>query len=250
MAESFQIVDRIVRILSIVKDHPDIGLSELSRQAELPKATIHRIVSKLSHEDFLRNVDGRYRLGYRFILFGSAARDQNDVASLAREKIRELRDEVDETVHLAVLSGERVVFLEKMESRQVIRHWTILGEPLPLHASASSKLLAAFLLPWDHVLQNIEGASGEFPRYTANTRTSVIAVEQEFAEIRKKDYAVSIEERYEGVIGIAVPVRGRDETLRAALSLAGPSGRFDADARAEYLPRLRAYSEEIGQSLV
>src|SRR5690606_23029929 len=139
----------------------------------------------------------------------------NPLGEIAVGPMRALRDDVNETVHLAVVEGDAALYVEKVESTQVLRHWTRLGEPLPLHCGAAAKCLAEFAFEPERV-ERLLRRSDPLPRYTDRTITDVDEFLAELDRIRSEGVAVSRSEQYEGVTGISVPVyRPRDRSKLA-----------------------------------
>ena len=241
-----------VDVLDLVADRPGIGLADLARRLELSKSAAHRLVHTLLDSGYLREGDGGsgYVLGYRLIALGRAAEKANPLGELAAGPMRALRDDVNETVHLAVLEGDAALYVEKVESTQVLRHWTRLGEPLPLHCGAAAKCLAAFAFDPARLAELLR-PQDPLPRYTDQTITHLDDLLAELERIRTAGFAVSRSEQYEGVTGIAAPLYRPGDRGRAiaAVSLAGPSTRFSDAAVEEWSAKLRATAHEIEQRL-
>lgn len=239
-----------VAVLNLIADQPGVMLADIARDTQISKSAAHRLVHTLADYGFIRTDDaGGCVLGYRLIALGRSAARSNPLSEIAVRPMRTLRDDVNETVHLAVVDGDVPVYIEKVESTQVLRHWTKLAEPLPLHCGAASKCLAAFAFDAQR-LASVLG-DGPLPAYTDHTLTDVAQVLAEVDDIRASGLAISRGEQYEGVAGISVPIFGPNDRRRAvaAVSLAGPSTRFDDDAIARWSERLRSAAREIEERL-
>lgn len=245
-----QQLNRATRILKFVGNTPDAGVSTIARQLREPKASVHRITRSLLHEGLLRQSSaGKFSLGYLLVALGECAGAQTALRDVALPYMTKLRDDVNETTHLAVMVNKRPVYIAKVECFQVIRHWTRLGEPLELHCGASSKCLAAYTLSKHEVLDSACHNSGYFQKYTENTLTSPEALFYDFELARKRHYSISIEERYNGVLGIAVPLFDFTNRVVGSVSVAGPVERFGEQRQSELLASLQNVGTQISRKL-
>lgn len=241
-----------LRVLQLVGDEPGISLAAIARRLERSKPAVHRFVHTLIDYGFVRENDEQsgYLLGYRVIALGRAAERSSSLREVSVGPMRKLRDDVNETVHLAVLDTDAPVYIEKVESTQVLRHWTRLGERLPLHCGAASKCLAAFAFDSGRIRQVLHEQQQPLTRYTDRTVTDVATFLADLDRIRETGLATSRSEFYDGITGISVPIyRATDPTAVAAVSLAGPSTRFTPESIDEWSAKLRATAREIEQQL-
>ena len=167
-----------------------------------------------------------------------------DLRALAKPHLDELAQATQETVLLAVLSGNEMVFVEKIDSGQPIRYIAQVGTRRPLHCTASGKLHLAFL-PAARVDAYI--AEVGLTRYTPNTITDRRRIAAELARIRARGYAVADGEFLPDLLGVAVPVRRRgNEDVLAAVLVAGPAFRMRRQVR-RLLPLVQRTAELIGR---
>jgi DNA-binding IclR family transcriptional regulator len=129
-------------------------------------------------------------------------------------------------VHLAVLDGLEVVYVERRESPGAVRVFGRLGNRGPAHATATGKLLLAFLPPaeLDRRLAGVRLA-----RKTPYTITSKEQLREELPRIRARGWAENVNEAEMGFASISAPIRGPVGEVVAALSVAGPVQRLDGD---------------------
>src|SRR5712671_3175996 len=113
-------VANAIRLLKVFsEDEYEIGISNLAKRLGLAKSTVHRLASTLIAEKILeQNVqDGRYRLGLLLFELGSLVRRKMDVSAEARPLLKALMEQTGETVHLALLEDQAVLYINRIESR-------------------------------------------------------------------------------------------------------------------------------------
>jgi DNA-binding IclR family transcriptional regulator len=200
-------------------------LAEISSDTTIPKPTAHRILATLEKHGFVQQMNsGRYALGMRLAALGLFAASGSDLLSAGKPILDRLVVECGETVHLGVLQGKSLLYIDRREPDDAAVRLAALPSPLTsLYASASGKVLLAF--SDDSLLREV--IAGGLVRYTASTKADPDDLAAEIENIRTQGYAVNEQERYEGVRAIGVPIRKRDGTVVGALSAAGPVQRVD-----------------------
>jgi len=204
---------------------PEWGVSDLARRLGVAKSTTHRVLATLTDEGLLeQNADsGRYRLG--LAVFDLAAAVQSlDLHEAAMAAMTDLRNRTGETVQLAVLDGREVVYVERLDSPNLLRLFRDLGRRNSAHSSASGKALLAFSPPEavDRLLR-----SWKLRARTPHTITTVTALRAELSHVRERGYACNRNEYEIGVVSVAAPIHDASGTTVAAVSVAGPSSRLD-----------------------
>ncbi|CAN5649444.1 IclR family transcriptional regulator [soil metagenome] len=212
-------VEQSARLLELVAGHPHgIRLSELTRQLKLPKATVYRTAVSWRQLGYLDQLEGgEYVIGSRVFLIASAYRARLDLGHVARPALIDLNRRSGETVHLAVLDGDAMVYLDKVEGRQPIQVYTAVGTRAPLHATASGKAVIAHI---DRLMERWP----EMPlrRFTDRTITTRRGLARELEQIREQGYAVNTGEWHAEVAGVGVPVFDHSGSAIAAVSITFP----------------------------
>ncbi|MEV0610670.1 IclR family transcriptional regulator [Polymorphospora rubra] len=203
------------------------SLGEVARTAGVTKPTAHRMLALLEERGYVRRLPNReYALGPRLITLGDYARGRNTLVTVAGPVLDRLVRQCGETVHLGVVSGRSLLFVERREPADEAVRLAVLPSSLTsLHASAAGKVLLAF--GPDTLLEQVieKGLS----RYTAHTITSSDELRAELRQVCAQGYALNEQERNEGIRAVAVPVLTADGRCAAALSAAGPIRRLTAD---------------------
>ncbi|MBI3976311.1 MAG: IclR family transcriptional regulator [Armatimonadetes bacterium] len=219
-------------LLAFLREGRALGISDISRIVRLPKATVHRLVTVLVQRGFLARdpSNAHYRIGLAPFRLGNLFLAQTEVRQAALPVIHELAQATGETVNLNVVIDRRRVCIEKAESRHDIRHFVELGRPSPLYAGASGKALLAFLDPPEIEAVMAEGLRGVAPR----TITAPERLLRSLAEIRRRGYAMSTDERVAGASAVSAPLRNGSGRVVASLTISGPSYRFTPSRVRQY----------------
>ena len=231
-----QSVDRALGILLAFQDGPALlGPTELSRRLGLSKSAIHALLVSLERTGFVYRDDaaGKYGLGPRLAQLAGLWAEGETTRALARPTLEELARELNETVFLGIIRGNRAVYADRIESQQRLRVVGEIGEVIPLHATALGKVFLAHL----PAVRLRDALAGPLEAFTARTITDPEQLRAECAAIRDRGYAVSDGERDELTLGVAAAVRGPTGEVRAALTAAGPRGRFDVARSAALVVR-------------
>ena len=229
---------RVVDILELVMSARDgLALRELSAQLLAPKSSLLPLLRTLAAREYLeQRPGGEYRLGRRALELGLGRATPRGLPEIARPALRALMERSGETVFLGTLSGDgaAVVFVDKVDSDQVIRYAGGVGDRRPLHATSSGKVILAFLpAPQrEKILRALP-----LKRYTDHTMTSLPALRAALEEVRQTGLCVNLDELAVGAAGIAAPIFDRDGLVAGACAIGGPTDRVR--------PRLRSLAAEV-----
>ncbi len=224
-----QAIERSCIILDhLSKGKKSYSIQELSSELNLPKPTIHRILSTIRYFGFVAQDEAskEYRLGFRLVELGHIVLDQIDLRKVAEPFLTELANRVEETVHLVILDQGEIVYLDKVENAsdpRSLRMVSRIGMRNYAHSCAVGKVLLA-LLP-DSERDEIIAQKG-LPRMTENTIVNLSKLNKHLADVRAQGYAVDDEENEEGIRCVAAPVRNDQGSVIAAISISGPTVRM------------------------
>jgi DNA-binding IclR family transcriptional regulator len=220
--------DRVLRVLeSFDPSERDVSLGEIAERVALPKSSVHRLLATLIGHGLVERdpATRRYRLGIRLFELGSAAIHERGLHSAAHPALEQLSSSTGETCHLAMLSGTEAVYVYKLDGPSSIIMSSRVGGRAPCHATSIGKVLAAW--GGEDLFRVLR--TRQLRPYTPNTITTVKALEAELDRVREQGYALDLEEFEEGLRCIAAPVRDHSARVVAALGIAGPRRRFEAD---------------------
>jgi DNA-binding IclR family transcriptional regulator len=218
--------DRALDVLTLfTEERPVWSGAEISEELGVARSTGYRYLSSLVLSGFIVEGDGGYQLGPRIFQLARVARRRIGLVEVAMPVMQELSGQVEETVLLTRRSGSAVVCLERVEARRTIRLSYEVGHVLPINAGAAAEALLAWLPPTEvaHLLRD-----APLQRFTANTLVDPKMISERLTQIREDGYAMTRGEIDPDVLGIAAPIRGYDDSVRAAISVAALSSRVSA----------------------
>ena len=233
--------------LFLVHDEP-MGITDLSRELGLSKATAFRIVHTLAAAEILeRDRDqGKYRLGRKLLQLGSAVLARLDVADVAMPHLELLMRRYQEEVHVGVFVQGEVVYISKVEAFQLQRMNSRVGLRAPAFCTSIGRVLLAYQP--DVVIQGV--LAGPILPYTPRTVTDPDALRSILREVVERGYATSFEEYEIGLNSVGAPVFGAQGAVIAGVSVSGPAHRLNNAKVSQMLPELReatrAISVEMG----
>ncbi len=204
-------------------DEDDLGISEIANRTGLRVSTAHRIVRALCGGGLMDqdHRSDRYRLGRTLVLLGQQAANQLGLEE-ARPVLEQLAAESGESASLGTRHGNEVVVVLVASSSQRLRFDHEQGGRIGLHASGMGRALLAFSTKEVAAAVPVDI---ELDRYTDRTIVDRDALLADLQAIRTRGYAINDQGRFEGVVGIAAPLIGRDGTARAAVGVQGPTSR-------------------------
>jgi IclR family KDG regulon transcriptional repressor len=223
---SIKALQRGMKVLDALLDaRAPLSLKQICAHTGLPKSTAFRIIVNLLQGQYLVETEEGYWLGLKMLRFGALVEEKLDLVQEARPFLIQLRDQVNETIHLAVLDDDlRVVYLEKLSTQHAVGlMMSRIGITAPMHCTALGKAMAAFR-PEDEISDWIQ-MHGLKP-VTDATITDKDAFLQDLREIRSRGYAVDNGEFEVSVRCVAAPIRDRAGTVIAAVSISGPDTRM------------------------
>lgn len=237
-----------LRVLeSVARSAGPRGASELARELDLTRSNVHRTLQTLVSAGYLRAAaDGSgYECTVKLFELSSAVMERVDVRRVAQHHIHRLAENTAETVHLSILEGLEVVYLDKVESPQPVRAYSSIGGRAPAHCVASGKALLA-ALPRDELDALL--ARG-LPAWTERTITDPAELTPELARTRETGCAVNRGEWRVSVAGVAAVVFDAAERPVAAVGVSGPIDRVlpqESRYRSAVLDAAREVSRELG----
>jgi IclR family transcriptional regulator, acetate operon repressor len=222
-----QVIARAAAILRALEDEPlGLSLGQIAQRVGLARSTVQRIVAALETEKLLIAASpmGRVRLGPTILRLAASVR--TDFASLARPFLVQLSNELRETVDLAIVKRDHLVFIDQVTGSQRLRTVSAVGESFPLYCTANGK---AYLAQLDE--DDVEKLIGRnFEARTPNTLRSLPALMAELKQVRKTGVAFDREEHTIGISAAGVALRDVLGNY-VAISVPVPTPRFTAHQR-------------------
>ena len=220
-----QSIERAVAVLECLRlSERSLSLSEIAREAELAVSTTHRLLRALVKAGYVEQDHSteHYRLGIGIAVLGQRAIESSGY-QLARPILVALSERSGESASLAIRRGAEVVVIDRVMGPAPLRFDHPTGAELAAYASAMGKALLA------NSSSTIDAEVAQIPlleQFTERTITDRDTLATELAAVADRRWAVNIEERYNGVSGVAAPVLTASGRAHAAIGLQGPSIRL------------------------
>ena len=233
---------RAVRLLKLfTNERPEMSLAEISKRAGLNKTTTHRLLRALQSESLIsRNTaTNSYSLGAGLMALGVQALASSDLRRRVRPLLKALARESGETATLEVPVEGSMLILDEVTGRHVVAAAGNIGTRWPIHATSTGKAWLAFE---ESAMDRIED---RLESITAKTLTRKSHIQPQIADIRRRGYAVTVDELEDGFTAVATVIRGALGDVQGALSIGGPTQRLSAARRAELGKSLRCAAEQL-----
>lgn len=222
------VLDRVSLVLDAFDGPGRLTLAQVVRRTGLPRSSAHRMLDRLVQLRWLRRSGRDYELGMRLVELGSLAVHQDRLHKAALPFLHELHRATGHTVHLAILDGSDVVYLEKIASRAAVALPSRVGGRHPAHCSAVGKAILAFAS--DSTLNETISGLDLSTRRTRYSIADANALRLEISKVRGHGVAYDREEAVAGFGCVAAPIGNIGEAV-AAVSVCGPIGRMQLDHR-------------------
>ncbi|RWB32201.1 MAG: IclR family transcriptional regulator [Mesorhizobium sp.] len=210
------------------------GLTAIASEADLTKSNTHRVLVTLKKFGFIQqDADRNYRCTMKLWKLGYTVLTQTDLPSVSSQAMRFLADSCNESVHLSVLDGLQVLYVDKLESDRPVRAYTQKGGNSPLHCVATGKILLAY--NYRHLRSSV---CAKLQRYTSATITSPRRLDKEMESIVANGYAINCGEFREEVYGVAAPIFDPTGGTIASIGISGPSTRLTTDTIEKLIPKV------------
>jgi IclR family transcriptional regulator, KDG regulon repressor len=218
-------VNRAIDILELLNRERSLGITQISQAVGLEKTTVFRLLQTLCARGYVRQDLSTQMYSETMKLFGMGVQmvDAHGLLKKARPHIEALAMETKETVNLAVLDGRNIVYVDKVESTEVIKADLGVGRSFPAYATSLGKSILS-LLKDDQLEALYQGET--FIPLTSETVSGLDDLKEQIREIRICGYASDDEELVNGLSCVAAAVRNFKGEPLAALSAAFPSYRF------------------------
>ena len=243
-AKSFS---RSIKVLQLIADQgqpPSLG--DLLESSKLTRPTLYRVLSALEAEGLiLRNGNKRYKLGSRLVSLAHRALAQTDIRDAARGALEQLRDTLGETVHLAIRNRDELVYIDKIESLELVRMSSSIGTRVPFHSSAVGK---AFLTALDSTQAHALIDSLPMSPMTEHSSTSKESLKSYLKQVKSQGYSFESEENEKGIVCFGAAILNANRQPEASVSVSVPKFRLKKD-HTHYTAALMAACEAISRQL-
>jgi DNA-binding IclR family transcriptional regulator len=225
-----------------------VALAELTTLVRLPKPTLYRMLAMLDSAGLVMREPGarRYAPGPRLAILGRNVMLNAGLRAERRVILARLVDEIGETCNFTMLDADQIIYVDRVETAWPLRMTLTSGSHVPLHCTASGKLLLALLPKLTR-----ERLAGQLAltRFTDTTITDPKRFVAELARIRARRYATDNQEYHAGLVCVAVPVIDRSRRACAAIAVQAPVSRMPLERALGHLPTLRRAAAAMAETL-
>lgn len=244
-AQSFA---RNMNVLDAIADAASApSRADLMKTCGLTRPTLYRIIASLEAEGLIEKTgDNRYRLGGRLVSLARQALAQNDVRKIAEPHLMRLRDVTGETVHLAIRSGEELVYIDKMESHATVRMSSTVGTRVQFNSSGVGKAFLSALAPAD-ADRMIEALP--LQKITPFTNTDRSVLQETVRQARRAGFVRDDQENEIGIVCFGAAICEAPDRPVASVSVSVPVFRLSAASErysAPLLETVSAISRQLG----
>ena len=236
-AQSFS---RSIGVLQTIADSAEaVSRAALVKQCGLTRPTLYRIIASLEAEGLIEaTADNRYRIGGRVISLARTALEQNDVRREAEPFLKHLRDETAETVHLAIRSGDALVYIDKIESQEAVRMTSTIGTRVNFHSTSVGKAFLSAMPEQqsDELIHRID-----LPSLTKFTTTDRAALRTIVRQAAQQGFVRDDQENEIGIVCFGAAICDRADNPVASVSVSVPLFRL-RDEQQYIAPLMEAVS--------
>lgn len=222
---SVKSAERVLRVFELLAVNKDgLTVKEISELLSFPQSSTSNLISTLFQEGYLsQDAAKKYKLGSKLVQIGTIAMENLDISSQGRPYLKNLMEETEETVFMAVLSKDELVYVAKIDNNRSIRTTAQPGYRKPLYCTGLGKAFLAFMPESERkaILDDTQ-----LRAITSRTITNREQLEKVLEIYKEQGFSIDDEENEEGLFCLAAPVFGMNKTLLAAISVAGPKERM------------------------
>ncbi len=213
---------------SFTRAESELGVTELSKRLGLHKNNVFRLLATLESRGYIEqnSETENYRLGPKTLQIGCTFIEQRECRRQARPFLEKLMASTGETAVVAVLRGNKVIYMDSVETDKTVRVASRVGAMLPAHCTAVGKAQLAFLSTAEIERLYPENNLGVLTAKTVKTRSSLM---DELKRVAERGFALENEEADLDVRGIAVPLRDFSRAVIAAIGIVAPANRLGED---------------------
>jgi DNA-binding IclR family transcriptional regulator len=245
-------VSTVARALGVLRafshQRPELSLTDIAAATKLHKATAFRLLATLSSGGMTMKDPrtGLYRLGFALIALSEVAKTSMAFVTQARPLMREIRDDLNETVYIAVRTGDDRINLDQLEGIRDFRRVVTLGKPSPLYVGSTSHAILA-ALPDEEIAAYFSRTEfvAPFPGAKVDAETLWRAI----ADVRRNGYAETHNKRIDEGASISAVVHDASNYTMGALTVSIPIGRYSVAIRSRAITAVTSAAQTLSRQL-
>jgi DNA-binding IclR family transcriptional regulator len=230
-------------LLLFNSDRQEMSATDISEAMGIPLSTTYKYLKALREKDFINkdNCSNHFHLGWTIFQIVNHHTDGRRISDIAYSEMRSLAANIGETILLTVISGQKALCLEKVDSSHLVKISHDRGSVRPLHSGASGKILLAF--------QASDFISAYCDRDFSLSSDQESTIYQQLELIRRQGFAFSDSELDSGAVAVAAPVFNHTSRLVAGLTVAGPKDRMNKNKLGTWTQLVREKARIMSRSL-
>ncbi|WP_129113954.1 IclR family transcriptional regulator [Halegenticoccus tardaugens] len=221
------------KILETIKARDEATVTELTDVFSLSKSSIHNYLNTLEHDGYVVKNGNTYQVGLRLLDLGGYARHKELLYQTSKDEVTELAEETGEMTNLLVEQHGRGIYLYRANGENAVKSDSYIGHRVYLHNTALGQAILAHLSS-ERVNEIIDRYG--LPETTENTITERDTLFSRLEHVREKGVAFDDEARLKGLRCVATPIINKDGEVEGAISISGPTSRFQGDLYREKFP--------------
>lgn len=246
---------RVLAILRCLAERPaGARLGEVAAALDGPKSSVHRGLAALVDCGFARqDADGVYHVGFELLRLVFSYHEARQPNLVVEALLHRLADATGETTHYGILVGDTIVYQAKVSpTRKTFQMSSVVGGVNPAYRTGLGKALLMHRLSTRAAVEDFVEANKPLEAKTANTLTTVDALDEAFREGRRRGYALDLEENDLGIVCIAFPLFLDSQRVpTGALSISAVASRTSAQELIAQEPTIRRIvTEELGEHVL
>jgi DNA-binding IclR family transcriptional regulator len=236
-------LEKGIKILELLAAHGELSVSEAARLMDTNRAGSHRFISTLKDLGYVeKNSHNKYQPTLKILALSQKVADRFEIRRMAKPYMHRLSMMYKETINLGLFKNQEIIHIDKIDSLEVLRMDSALGDKAPAYCTGLGKSILAFLP--DHELAHYLDTVERKP-LAPNTITDKEQFLAELARIRQNRYAVDDEEMTIGLRCIGAPIFDHNHYPAYAISISGPAMRLTHRALEEMKSNILKVSEDL-----
>ncbi|GAE28052.1 transcriptional regulator [Halalkalibacter wakoensis JCM 9140] len=210
---------------SFTTGEPEKKVTDLAESLGMSKSNISRLLNTLASEGFvIKDPDTKkYRLGLAIIPLYETLTQGIEVRKEAKPLLQKLVDEIGETANITIFQGQSILDILRVNCTQPVQIVSHMDVTNPIHCTSAGKVFLAHQEKQE-LTRYIEKGLIHFPAKSYSNIDEFLSM---LEKIKEQEYAISIEELFEGMATIAAPIRDYTGQVVYSLSVLGPVHRFN-----------------------
>ncbi len=248
MEDSIRVLDRCFDILELLaQSRRPMTLAEITKESEISKSTAYRLLQSLNSRHYVeKDKNNAYSIGVKLFEILSSHINGLELQTEAKPILSTLREELELSVHLGILQGCEVVYIEKLEMYPTTKVYSKVGQRSPAYCSSMGKCLLSCLSGEE--LEDVLGGL-VFTSYTHNTIQSAWELKQHLRMVRRQGWAMDNEEFLMGNRCIGAPVFDYKGDAIASISASGTVAMISDDRIPIIVEKIKEAASDISKRM-